>query len=277
LNSKKNETISLGISPSKKTIASIDSFSKNLNNRIKDAMNFYLLDVANFLLNEIKKAGVSISINGRNKKYADDLRIGILSENTDNDHVAIYLDSSLAEINEEYSSKTVLYFMAHAGSPKWVKILNRYGPWPSNMIPFKITLADAKIVSRLARRDELFDIQNRILSKSDEIERALLNAGSPIVNIGENLNAIGLKVYEDIGYNVLRREFGFDGYKKESHWRPAIKKTKKYADESMNKIGEYLQSGDKYIFDLPENVDNINLSVVKNIEYFEKKIEPFIK
>jgi len=85
-------------------------------------------------------------------------------------------------------------------------------------------------------------------------------------------------VHEDIGYNVLRREFGMDGQREEAHWRPAIKNTKEYAGTiGMAKVVKYIETGDKKIFDLPEKTDKISASVLKKGSGFEKELEPFTR
>jgi hypothetical protein len=245
--------------------------------RLKESRFFFLLDVANFLVEEVKKANVSISIDGKDKLYAEDLRIGIVDSEEENDVIAIYLDGENAEVTEEYATKTVLYFNSHNGSPEWISVLNRYGPWPSNMVPIEVNSTHARIVSRLARKDEILALQERIFKNRGKIELDFLRSGIPNVDIGETTNGIGLKVHEDLGYNVLRKEFGFDGEKGRAHWRPAFKETKKYAMKCMEKVVEYIQTGDKNIFNLSLKADRINSSVVKSGEGFAKELAPFLK
>lgn len=263
--------------PTSKTLKLMNEIENEWPRRVCDARLYFLLDVAVFMVNEVQKARVSINIDGKDKLYAEDLRIGILDDNGDESVIAIYLNGETAEVTEEYATKTVLYFNSHMASPKWVSVLNKYGPWPSNMVPVRVTSTHAKIISRLARGDELLALQEKIFKNKERIELDFLKAGAPKVDIGETINGIGLKVFEDLGYNVLRKEFGFDGQKKIAHWRPAIEKTKKYAMKCMAKVVEYIQTGDKNIFNLSSEYDNIGLSVIKSGEGFAKEIAPFVK
>lgn len=273
----RNASILFQCVPTNKTVKLMKEISCEWPKRVCDARLYFLLDVADYMVNEIQKAKVSISIDGEDKLYAEDLRIGILDDENDESVIAIYLDGETAEVTEEYATKTVLYFNSHMASPKWVSVLNKYGPWPSNMVPIRVTSTHAKIISRLARGDELSALQERIFENKERIELDFLKAGAPKVNIGETINGIGLKVFEDLGYNVLRKEFGFDGQKKRAHWRPAIQKTKKYAMECMAKVVEYIQTGDKNIFNLSSETDKINPLVIKSGEGFAKEIAPFAK
>lgn len=263
--------------PTDKTVKLMEEIVCKWPERACEARLYFLLDVADYMVNEIQKAKVSISIDGEDKLYAEDLRIGILDDKNDESVIAIYLNGEKAEVTEEYATKTVLYFNSHMSSPKWVYVLNRYGPWPSNMVPINVTSTHAKIISRLAREDELLALQDRIFINKERIELDLLKAGAPKVDIGETTNGIGLKVFEDLGYNVLRKEFGFDGQKKRAHWRPAIEKTKKYAIKCMEKVVEYIQTGDKKIFNLSIESDKINSLVIKSGEGFAKEIAPFAR
>lgn len=263
--------------PTPKTLKLMNEIENKWPERICDARLFFLLDVANFMVEEIRKARVSLSVDGKDELYAEDLRIGILDEENNKSIIAIYIDGRTAEVTEKYATKTVLYFNSHTASPEWVSVLNRYGPWPSNMVPIEVNSTDARIISRLARRDEILALQEKIFINRNKIELDFLKAGSPKVDIGETTNGIGLKVFEDIGYNVLRKEFGFDGQKKIAHWRPAINKTKKYAIKCMSKVVEYIQTGDKNIFNLSSKSDKIGLSVIKSGEGFAKEIAPFAK
>ena len=145
------------------------------------------------------------------------------------------------------------------------------------MVPVEVTSTQAKIISRQARDDEIVELANRIISKGRQIELDLLTAGAPSPNIGETTKGIGLKVHEDLGYNVLRREFGLDGQRMQAHWRPAFKKTKAYANKSMAKVAEYITTGKKNVFDLPLKTDRINSSIVRTGEGFAKEIAPFMK
>lgn len=263
--------------PTDKTVKLMEEIVCKWPERACEARLYFLLDVADFMVNEIRKAKVSVSVDGEDKLYAEDLRIGILDDKNEESVVAIYLDGEKAEVTEEYATRTVLYFNSHMASPKWISVLNKYGPWPSNMVPIRVTSIHARIISRLARADELLALQEKMFINKERIELDFLKAGAPKVDIGETTNGIGLKVFEDLGYNVLRKEFGFDGQKKRAHWRPAIQKTKKYAVECMAKVVEYIQTGDKNVFNLSSESDNINLSVIKSGEGFAKEIAPFAK
>jgi len=246
--------------------------------RTEDVRGLFILDVAKFMRDEVQKSQVEINIAGEEKKYADDLGIAIIDSDYDKDVVAIYLDGTDSVISQEYAEKNVLYFVPHDGSPRWVSVLAKYGPWPGGMVPVDVSSTRSKIISRRARKDEIVAISDRIMGSSSDIEQELARAGADNPRIGNTEHGIGLTVHEDIGYNVLRREFGMDGQREEAHWRPAIKNTKEYAGTiGMAKVVKYIETGDKKIFDLPEKTDKISASVLKKGSGFEKELEPFTR
>jgi hypothetical protein len=265
------------ITISDKTIKAISEIKKVWPKRLERARGLFLLDVAGYMQREVIRAGIRIEVDGKDKRYADDLRIGLIESGHGRDSIVIYLGSKTAKITQEYSAKNVLYFMARHGSPKWVAVLNKYGPWPAGMVPVVVRDKDAKTVSRRARGDEMLALGERLSSKRREIERELSSAGAKNPHVGNTSHGIGMNVHEDIGYNALRREFGLDGQKQEAHWRPAFDKTKDYAAKCMAKVAEYVQTGKENIFILPMEIDKVSKKVLDEGSGFAKEIAPFLK
>ena len=260
----------------KESLKLMDDMKRKWPKRLEEARVFFLLDVAKYMLKAVQEHNVSIDSGGEPWKYADDLMLGVLDSGEGQDVVAIYLDGATAKITNESAENTVIYFQVHRGSPEWVNVLREFSPWPAHMIPVKVKTSDAKAISRIARQDEIRELSRRIFMHKNVIESSFAKAGIRGVHIGSTDYGIGLSTHEDLGYNVLRREFGMDGYKKEAHWRPAFAKTKKYAEQCMEKVVVYVTTG-KNVFDLPENADRIGTDVIKEGSGFEKKIVPFMK
>lgn len=244
--------------------------------RLRNATTLLLMDVANYMVTELKRRAPEIFISGKKSDYAKDLRIGILESGEKRDVIAIYRGGVVSKMTEDSARGSVLYFIPKDGDPGWVRILMQYGPWPADIVPVHIP-EGVKIISRRARTDETKALYERINSQRNRIESDLRSAGADSPKIGITKNSIGLSVHEDLGHGVLRKEFGLDGEKQESHWRPVFVDTKKYAEKCMEKVIKYVKSGDENVFDLPTETDRIGESVIKEGSGFSKEIAPFMK
>jgi hypothetical protein len=267
----------LSVGFSKNTVKLIREIKEEWPKRLMEARGLFLLDVGNYMMKRVMELAPEIEFGGETHKWADDLRIGLLDEGEDLDVIAIYLASETAEIKQNDKGRTVLYFRSHNGSPKWISTLTRYGPWPVEMVPVEVFSSQAKVISRKAREDEISALYDRIYRQKRKIELELLSAGARSVHVGYTEHGIGLMAHVDIGYNVLRKEFGFDGEAKHPHWRPAFKDTKGYAKKAFEKVVEYIETGNEDVFDLPDNYGNIDSSVVRDGEGFSREIAPFMR
>lgn len=262
-----------------KSIALLRDIKTKWKKRSEMAHEFFLLDVGRFLLKEIQSKAPEVLVAGGDVDYARQLRLGIVETGASgsSDVLAIYLDGEHFQVSEEGIELTVLYFRPRLSSPEWVTVLARHGPWPALLVPVMVSSADSATISRRARPDEITFLSKALMADKTKIEAELMAAGAMSPEIGESKNAIGLSVKEDIGYNVLRREFGMDGEMAEPHWRPAIKATKEYAEKSLEKVIDYIVTGNKNVFDLPEESDRIETSMIVEGEGFAKSLAPLLK
>ena len=275
LKSTSNASTIIQVGLSKETIQLMHDIEKEWPKRFDEARLFFLLDVGKYMLEEVQRRAPDIEIGAEQKAYAKDLRIGLLEEGDGEDVIAIYLEGYKEEIKYSKAVKTVLYFKPNNASPEWLYVLMRYGPWPAMMLPVEVKPNQAKIISRRARKDEMKELSERIYRQKDKIERELSQSGADNPHVGATEHGIGLNVYVDLGFNVLRTEFGLDGQKQNPHWRPAFQDTKKYAEKCMEKVVKYIETGNKSIFDLP-SYDKVNASVIKDGLGFAKEIAPFL-
>lgn len=243
--------------------------------RIEKARSLFLLDVANFFKETLISIAPDVKIDGEDRNYAKDLRIAVLNHDRKSTTIALYLDGSQSVLTEKDLDTTVLYFRPTMNSPDWVQVLMMYGPWPANMVPVKLKRGDAKVIARRARGDEISIFAGRIDMDREEILNAFRNAGATDVKIEASKYAEGSYVHDDIGFNVLRREFGWDGQRQVAHWRPAFKKTDQYIKKSMNKMVKYVITGNESVFDLPKEVGRVDMETFKLGEGFAKEIAPF--
>lgn len=265
------------VSPTHKSAMLMWEIHSKWPQRAEDAQTYFLIDVGNFMFNEILDRAPEISAAGGRVDYAKKLRLGLVEDGEAEDVIAIYLDGSDFEVAVDDLDLTVLYFRPRVSSPEWITVLARYGPWPSILLPVKVSSEDSETISRRARPDEVASLSAVLFQNKTKIEAHLRSAGAPDPEIGDSENAVGLSVKEDLGYNVLRRELGMDGEMQESHWRPAFRATKKYAGESLIKVVKYIKDGNKNVFNLPSGITSVSESVVREGMGFSKEIAPFLK
>lgn len=265
------------IIPSRKTLKLMVDIKRKWPKRFDNAKTLFLRDVARFMMREVQKNAPRINRGGVDERYADGLRIGILEEGEKGDVIAIYMNSETFKVTKEMANRVVLYFKPISSSPRWVDVLMKYGPWPTGIVPVNVRDVDVKVIIKGARADEIDALSSRIYENKSKIEAELSAAGARLQMVTNTNYAIGIEVYEDLGHEVLRREFGLDGAAQLAHWRPAFKKTKKYAQKSMAKVMEYIETGNENVFDISEETDRIDMSVIKGSVGFSKEIAPFIK
>lgn len=182
------------------------------------------------------------------KDYARDLQIGYVTGVEDDiDMVAIYFKDVSRKFVVKEEDTSVLVIGPAKNSPTYVYVLREYGPWPADMLPIVLEDKDATVIVRKARSDEINRLRSRISSRRVEIEGRLRSAGAKDVDFSGEKKAEGLEVHDDVGYSVLRKEFGFDG-KQEAHWRPAIKMLKSELQVMLKDLVEYINGKDNAFY-----------------------------
>jgi len=263
------------IYPERKTIKALNDLKSKIPQRIEKGELFFLLEMAQILRKRIQDTAPDVQVGENMIDYAKDLKIAIAAGWQDVGPVCVYFENAEVELTVDRLGETALFFRRTSASPEWVDVLIKYGPWPAEMVPVEVKNTDAKIIARKARPDELQALANRIYFRRQEIEGLLARAGAknPRVEITEN--GVGVVVKEDVGYNVLRKEFGFDGEKQEAHWRPALRMLREEAKMVWKKFDRYVMNGRANIFDLPDNYGEISKTKFSEGEPFQKELAPF--
>jgi hypothetical protein len=244
-------------------------------NRLERGRELFLLELAGIIREEVQRKAPAVEIGDEKVDYAKELRIGLLSGVDDEEAVAIYFEGAAVVIPPGQVAKTVLFIRNMPGSPLWVGVLGRYSPWPADMLPVPMKPNEGKIISRKARIDEIRELSRRLYARRQEIENDLANAGAKNAKVEKTGFGTGIVVNEDIGYNVLRKEFGYDGGPQASHWRPALKAVKERIPEVAQKFIMYLTTGKESIFDLPNDIEDVSTSKFTEGEGFQKVLAPF--
>jgi hypothetical protein len=243
--------------------------------RLERGRMLFLLSMANLMRKEIQKRAPEVDIGGETVDYARDLRIAIVSGVKDQESVAIYFEHAEAELTEDRMGNTALFVRAVSGAPEWVNVLVRFGPWPASMLPMQVRSHEGKVIARKARPDELKALSARLYARRQEIEGLLARAGASNPKVEQSGVAVGVVIREDVGYNVLRKEFGFDGDKQEAHWRPALKILRDAIPLMVNRFTRYIMTGREGVFELPSEIFELATGRLKSSEPFQKELAPF--
>ncbi len=245
--------------------------------RIERGRQLVLLQAANVLRKKVQALAPDLPQGDSKYDYSRHLKVALLDGTDDDNAVALYFDDISAEFTQDAQGRTTLFYRRLPNSPDWVDVLIKYGPWPADMVPVKLRGGNAKIISRNARQDELDALSGRLLRSRGVIESEFRRAGiEGKIKRGGSL-AVGSTVHVDVGYNVLRSEFGLDDEKQQAHWRPAFLALKDEMPSIMRSFVKYIETGSEAWFsDLPRE-DDERLKMNRFLEgvEFQKKLEPF--
>ena len=264
------------IFPDRSAIEAFRQVIQNMPGRVQRGRELFLLEVGRILIGELQKNGPTVRIGGQEIDYTKQLVVDVVEGVRDAECVAVYFKECKAKITKKALDNTVVFFSSLPNSPGWVGTMSRFGPWPASMIPMKVGAKDARLVSRNARPDEVDALAKRIYARRGEIEGNLQREGAPQFNISKGTNAVGSVVHEDVGYNVLRREFGWDGDQQEPHWRPAFRVLRDEVPLVMEKFIRYLETGQENVFEMPNKFGEISGAMLKGGEEFQQRLAPFV-
>jgi hypothetical protein len=239
--------------------------------RVEEAKLLVTMQAARIVLDEIIEKAPKIG----DYKYAKDLEIveiDGLSRSDGDVGVAIVFSGKPREISED-DDETAIFVKRKRNSPAFVDVLSEFGPWPAKMLPLKIDEKDAQLIARRMRPDEKGKLEARIMKSRGKIEKRLSAAGLKDVKIQRGSGAAtGTTVQDDIGFAVLRKEFGFEG-KQDAHWRPAFRALKSKKRDLHDRFVKYVETGNEMVFDLgPEGSSPITASKFSKTTWFQDEI-----
>jgi len=144
-------------------------------------------------------------------------------------------------------------------------------------VPTMPTSADAQVIARTITEREDQDLRDRIMANRRRIEFDLKEAG-----LKENMVRISTKpsdsvdVIDDIGYAVLRAEFGYGGPVL-PHWRPSLADMATAYDDLQKAFVEYVQTGKDNGFDLPFYKTVASNELGRYDDKVQDKLAPYAK
>lgn len=254
-------------------------FTDGLSKRIVEGRVFFVLELAGVLRDSVKRTAPEVKVGDEMIDYARDLRLAVIDGVEDMDAVCIFHGGLTVKLDAEDLRNMALFFRPHMGTAEWVKVLAMYGPWPGYLVPVDVTQRDARIISRTARPDELAALESRILARRAEIVDALNRGGAKNIDLRPSARAAGLEVHEDLGWTVLRAEFGMGEVAGRAHWRPAIRETIDHVPVALGKYLRYIRTGEN-TFSIPsdgdEKVTRARAQELADSGHFMRELAPFI-
>lgn len=207
---------------------------KQLNSRVEAVMRELPIDVARMVFGDLKVSSPS-GIDG----YPDMLELRAYRKSGYTSVTGIVAPKSAYRysLRMQDVGDTVVHVVprvVNGQSDPGATALAKYNPWTMETLPYEPTAKQARLVSRKATKGEVARVVLGLKSNMNSILEELKAAGIPEPKRTHQV-LLGRKVERDIGFEVVRREFGI-GDRHNAHWRPAIGRARKvYLDQLMKR------------------------------------------
>ena len=256
-------SLHMNITPTRRSQRNLEKISKKFPERIPEGMKLATLEMAYILRAYVRARAPQIE----GVDYAKDLEV--VSVTGGNIGAAVIYTNEKGTLDSAADDKIVYIGTRGNSAPEWVFALKKYQPWPANMIPAELP-DSVRLVTRTVGKGEVSRLKDRILSNSSRIERDVRNANGPPIRIGDSVQS-DAETYEDLGFLVLRTEFGY-GRPGVSHWRPAVVEALKQINDVAKKFEKYIMTGNPGVFTAQSDGDMGFGQLVKYGGDFENKI-----
>lgn len=194
---------------------------------------------------------------GDDVDYAQELTIEVVGSG-DDPTVALVYRNKKRVLNEQLTvdkgAYTALYIIPRRSEkvPQWVRVMKRYNPWPAQLLPDKPPKGTARVVARKITKKENQDLTEILFNQRFKIDQELRTGGLHHKTLQFSSTAAqGLEVLDDVGYSILRAEFGWGGPATPA-WRPAVMNLQASLGSLGRKLRHYILTGDKNVFDVPQ-------------------------
>lgn len=263
------------------SVRTLNDIEANWQKRATEGMALMCLEAAGKIRRVVQSKAPVLELAGMETvNWADELTIDLVGDpSKDGAAVAIVFKNRkrllLPDKDVGDGTNTVLIVIPKRGSgcPPWVSVLSKWGPWPMNMPPAFPERQHARIIARRVRDDEAMDLRDKLLRNKAQIEFELRAGGLPNPSIDFDTPATdGLEVTDDLGYAILRQEFGFDGSSARPAWRPALMDFQASLQSLGNRFVEYVLTGKRVLWDIPDHGDISEAELEKYGSEFQDKI-----
>jgi hypothetical protein len=258
-------TVAVGFT--KKSIRQLQTIFKEYPGRLREGRRLFLLAAAEVLREAVSDQAPTVG----GLPYADDLRVGLVDGTGEDDMVAVWFDGRLSVLTPSDASTSLVYVQADRS--KLSQVLARWSPWPADMVP--VRPEGVVMVTRRVRIDEVQYYQARMIRERSRIEIELRQAGATDVRLEPPGTAVGALRHEDIGWSILRQEFGYDGERVHPVWRTALDEMFRTLPKLKKKFEIYVSTGKKGVFQLPED-EGLSKNEFDAGSYFQEALAPFV-
>lgn len=242
--------------------------SANLSNQMQaaetqlnKAMEYVLLDAMTFLKRELHHSAPDID----GYKYADELEMMLMPTSSSVETFLVYKNR---EVDVGSVDSGAFYFYGDTKKYPYLAVLNKYQPLPSSYVTFELPKTISCTFRKITEQERA-SLEYRTNANLNRINRELVATGAPFrIEYGQGGKG---KTREDMGFNVLRSEYGYNA-KQESHWRPAIKGLSVYMPKLGVKMQKYMLTGNKNVFD----IDDYETASQTEIERYGEKFSDMI-
>lgn len=157
--------------------------------------------------------------------YRESLELAQIPVGSQEDAFAIYSNPKAQKVRKVDGRRTLLYVRPKRRSrkvPPEVLVLESYGPWTLDTLPFKPNPKDAALISRKVPYREVLRISELLRRRRPEWKKALNELGIRQLRTNQGI-AIpkGLEAIPDVALDGIKLEFGL-GTKAKAHWRPML-------------------------------------------------------
>lgn len=254
---------------SAKAVREFEKFFAEHPSRVEAVKNYTLRQMSEHVMKDVQSR-----IPSQYKELSNSLRVEALPGKNPVYTVRVVAKKRSLKRNEGTSS--VLYV-----SPKKrilrrtsaaIKVLEDFGPWTSDTLPFMPSSKEATVVRRQESKGSVKKLKKEINAKKNEWTARLAEAG---VKVEKKLQPKEIKVVSDLSHQSVSLEFGL-GVRSSPHWRPAILWAKNAGPAeilSSDPIGSALFDPKFKGWKKWRQVSNVTTTkVVKGLVPFQKKM-----
>lgn len=221
--------------------------------RIKAVRGEFTREVAEEVKNDLVRA---IPKTSTFKDYREGLRVSKVGRFPGVDDVFTVDVPSNKKSAKNVDPKVTIFLISPKprarGSLGKIKVLQQYGPWTSDTLPFYPAESEAVIITRRVTRKEAASIRNKRNRDAPKWKAALASAGAVERKSGrKTLTSKQGTMVPDVAFQALRMEFGIGGQTSKAHWRPTI------LNIARRKLPKLFKKRTKYdkVMSEPQNVD----------------------
>lgn len=104
---------------------------------------------------------------------------------------------------------------------EWLLVLQRTSPWPLDMLPARPSAAQATLVAKRVRQDEIERLKADRMRIVEKVLSVLRSYGiDPSIETAD----VEVEIVVDTHWEAVRAEHGLDGFRRVPVWQPALRR-----------------------------------------------------